>query len=177
MLISSFSDLFFPLFSIQNVFGLVILFIVTSTVIYGGGLSILNGFVRIVSTELRYKRKDIRLLFKTLSIIQYLIILILTGIVIQIILQHQYSSSLIILVTIVSYVPATLILGILSYRLIAWFKISKDAITFLFFLGPGCNTDSNLPSNQNKSYCIILRVQRLVPFRCKKSYLVSILGV
>ena len=137
MLISSFSDLFFPLFSDQNLFGLVILFIATSAVIYTGGLSILNSFVRNVSAELQYKRKDIRLMFKTVSILQYLIVLVLSVIAIQIVLQHMYSSSLVILVTIISYIPATLILGILSYRFIAWFRISKDAITFLFFLGSG----------------------------------------
>jgi hypothetical protein len=76
-------------------------------------------------------------MFKTVPIVQYLAILTLASIVIQIVFQNQYSSSLVIVATIISYVPATVILGVLSYKFIAWFRISRDAITFLFFIGSG----------------------------------------
>jgi hypothetical protein len=139
MLISSFSDVFLPEVhsSTQNVTGLIVSFIVLAIIIYGGGQLLLNGFVKRVSTELRNKKRDIGLMYKVLIIIQYIIVSIISVIILQIIFLHQYSTSLIILATIVSYVPASVILGILSYRFLAWFKTRRNSITLLFFIGSG----------------------------------------
>jgi hypothetical protein len=76
-------------------------------------------------------------MYNVLIIIQYIIISIISVIILQIIFLHEYSTSLIILATIVSYVPASVILGILSYRFLAWFKTRRNSITLLFFIGSG----------------------------------------
>jgi peptidoglycan/LPS O-acetylase OafA/YrhL len=90
----------------------------------------MNVFVKKVSSELRDKKRDIRFMIKTVSILQYIIVSFISVIILQIILQRQYSSFLVIFVTIISYVPAAIILGILSYRFIEWYKIRKNSITF-----------------------------------------------
>jgi hypothetical protein len=137
MLISSFSDVFFQQFSVRNVFGLDTLFVVISGVIYVGGLFILNDFVKKVSSELRNKKRDIDVMFKAVSLLQCVIFSIILVIILQIIFRNQYSSSLVIFVTITSYVQAITILGILGYRFIAWFRLRQNSITLLFSVGSG----------------------------------------
>jgi hypothetical protein len=93
--------------------------------------------VKKVSSELRKKKRDINLMYKIVSVVQYIIVSIISVIILQIIFQNLYSTSLIILATIVSYIPASIILGILSYRFLAWFRKRRNSITLSFFIGSG----------------------------------------
>jgi hypothetical protein len=68
MLISSFSDVFFQQFILDHVYGLVILFIATTAIIYAGGQSILTDFVRKISAELCHKSRDTNFMFDSFSI-------------------------------------------------------------------------------------------------------------
>jgi hypothetical protein len=137
MIISSFSDVLLQHYSKQNIWVLITLFVAITAIIYAGGQYLLNDFVKKVSSKLRYTKRDIGLMYKILSIIQYVIVSIISIIILQIIFLHQYSLLLIILATIVSYIPASLILGILSYRFLAWFRTRRNSITLLFFIGSG----------------------------------------
>jgi uncharacterized membrane protein YfhO len=51
------------------------------------------------------------------------------------IFASHYSTWLIIAATIISYVPACFIMFLLAYRFYLWYRLSKNAITFLFLVG------------------------------------------
>jgi hypothetical protein len=81
------------------------------TVIYGTGEYLLLRFVMQVSKDLR-KKKDIAVTM----VVQYVVSAILILVVLQL-LGSYFSARLIIAATLVSYILATIIMGILSYSL------------------------------------------------------------
>jgi hypothetical protein len=99
MIISSFSDVLLQHYSTQRIWGFITLFVAVTAIIYAGGQYLLNDYIKKVIIELRNKKRDIGLMYKALSIIQYIIVVILSVIILQIIFLHQYSASLIILAT------------------------------------------------------------------------------
>jgi len=112
MIISSFIDV---IGSLTSQWG-VVLFTVLLAVIFGTGQYLLLGFVKQVSKDLRKKKVDIAVTYRIVVVVQYVVSAILILMVLQIILGSYYSARLIIATTLVSYIPATIIMGILSYR-------------------------------------------------------------
>src|SRR5205823_6654259 len=51
--------------------------------------------------------------------------------------SHYYSTNLTIAATVISYIPASIILAILSYRFFSWYRSNKNTISLLFFIGTG----------------------------------------
>src|SRR5262249_29301541 len=124
MIISSFIDV---IGSLTSQWGIV-LFIVLLAVIFGTGQYLLLGFVKQVSKDLRKKKIDIAVTYRIVVVVQYVVSAILILVVLQIILGSYYSARLIIAATLVSYIPATIIMGILSYRFYSWYKSNKNTI-------------------------------------------------
>jgi hypothetical protein len=78
MIISSFSDVLLQHYSTQKIGGFITLFVAVTAIIYAGGQYLLIDYIKKVSIELRNKKRDIGLMYKALSIIQYLIVVILS---------------------------------------------------------------------------------------------------
>jgi|GEM_PF-3905484 len=89
----------------------IMLFILPLTVIYGTGEYLLLRFVMQVSKDLR-KKNDI----VVTMVVQYVVSAILILVVLQL-LGSYFCARLIIADTLVSYILATIIMGILSYSL------------------------------------------------------------
>jgi MFS family permease len=132
MIISSFFDVIGG--KLVSRFGLV-LFIILLAIIFGAGQYLLLGFVKQVSKDLRKRKRDINLTYKLVDIIQYAVSGILILLITQIILGSYFSTGLIIAATLVSYIPATAIMGLLSYRFYSWYKSNRNAISLLFLIG------------------------------------------
>jgi hypothetical protein len=137
MIISSFIDV---LGNFGSLTWRVVPFVIIYTIIYGVGQYLLLGFVKQVSRDLRSKKRDIDIMYRIVVIIQYVVSAILLVIILQIILSafsynHHYSIYLIIAATIVSYIPASIIMGLLSYRFFSWYSSNKNAISLLFLIG------------------------------------------
>jgi hypothetical protein len=131
MIISSFFDVIGSLVSQWG----ITLFTVLLAVIFGTGQYLLLGFVKQVSKDLRKKKVDIAVTYRIVIVVQYVVSAILILVVLQIILGSYYSAKLIIAATLVSYIPATIIMGILSYRFYSWYKSNRNTISLLFFIG------------------------------------------
>jgi len=131
MIISSFIDV---IGSLTSQWG-VVLFTVLLAVIFGTGQYLLLGFVKQVSKDLRKKKIDIAVTYRIVVVVQYIVSAILILVVLQIIFGSYYSARLIIAATLVSYIPATIIMGILSYRFYSWYKSNKNTISLLFLIG------------------------------------------
>jgi hypothetical protein len=129
MVISSFFDI------IGKKVSAMLIFMVLLAIIFAGGQYILLGFVKSVSKGLRSKKTDINITYRAVTIIQYVISVILVILVLQILLASYFSSSLIIAATIVSYIPATIIMALLSYRFYSWYKLNRNTISLLFLIG------------------------------------------
>src|SRR5262249_54466323 len=92
-------------------------------------------YVRQVTEGLRRQKVGIRVTYGIVELVQYLVCGILGLIILQMIFYSQYSTKLIIAATIISYVPASVILLLLAYRFYLWYRLNKNAITFLFLIG------------------------------------------
>jgi hypothetical protein len=112
MIIFSFFDVLVE--SLASSWG-IMLFILPLTVIYGTGQYLL-GFEMQVSKDLK-KKSDIAVTNGMVVVVQYAVSVILILAVLQILLGSYFSARLIIPATFVSYIPATIIMGILGYSL------------------------------------------------------------
>jgi hypothetical protein len=134
MLISSFLDVNGGKAVFSSAWGIG-LFVVVIGSIFISAQYLLLGFVKKVSKEIRTKKSDMNAIYTMVTICQYVISGILVSIILQIIFLAQFFSILIILATLTSYIPASLIMCILSYRFYSSYKSSKNNISLLFFLG------------------------------------------
>ena len=70
--------------------------------------------------------------FKIIQFIQYLLGAIMVIVVLQILLASNYDRLELLVAVVLSYGIATLLMGLLAYRLFEWFAISKNIVTLLF---------------------------------------------
>jgi hypothetical protein len=132
MILSTFFDVWGQ--SLVSRCGLAV-FIVNTTVIFGVGQYLLLTYVKHTTEDFQKKKLGIRVTYKVVEVVQYLVAGILALMILQMIFYSQYSIVLIIAATIISYVPASVILLLLAYRFFLWYKLSKNTITFLFLIG------------------------------------------
>lgn len=132
MILSSFFDVLGQ--KLVSTWGLV-LFIGNTMIIFGVGQYLLLGYVKRATQDLRTKKVGIKITYKIVEVVQYVVCGIIGLIILQIIFYSQYSTKLIIAATIVSYIPACAIMLLLSYRFYLWFRLGRNAITFLFLIG------------------------------------------
>jgi len=71
-------------------------------------------------------------IFKIIQFVQYLLGAILVIVIIQILLASSYDRLELVVAVILSYGMATVLMGLLAYRLFEWFKVNKNMVTLLF---------------------------------------------
>lgn len=77
----------------------------------------------------------INVTYRLVTITQYAVFGSLILLSIQMIFDSYFSARLIIAATLVSYIPTTAIMGLLSYRFYSWYKSNGNAISLLFLIG------------------------------------------
>jgi hypothetical protein len=113
--------------------GITLLFTVMFTS-YAIGLYLLLKPIKYVIIELGLKSSSsvFNIMFRILTILQCFCAGILLLILLQIIWSSGYDVSLVILVILLNYSFASIILGILSYKFVLWYKLNKGTLVLLY---------------------------------------------
>jgi hypothetical protein len=108
-----------------------VLFIVISVVSIAGQLYLLR-ILKTVMSKNQLRKFSLFSLRRIVEIIQYILMAILIVIILQVILAYVYLTSLLAISTTISYVLTIVIMGILAWKLLAWFRRSKNLALLLY---------------------------------------------
>lgn len=112
----------------------IILFIVITAIIYGIGWPFLTTLIDNAGKSLRKSPMPyFEQISKSLTIIKYAIFAILCVLVIEMLFFSYYHSLLLIAATVVSYIPASVILGMLCYNLLSWYRSNIQRYVVLLY--------------------------------------------
>ena len=109
------------------------LFILVVAVSYASALYLLSRFVSPVHRQIKTHSSRFNWIYKTLLISQYASAGIIAFMILQLILTSHYYVGLLIATTAISFTLAAIILGLLSYRFLSWYKSSNKNITVLLY--------------------------------------------
>jgi hypothetical protein len=111
----------------------VALFIAIATVYAVGQYYILE-MVKAKNKEITIKSLHNNAAEKMITAVQYVLTAIIVFTVLQIIVSSQYHTNLLIAAFTISYGAASILMGILAWKLFSWFKINKRFEVLLFGL-------------------------------------------
>jgi hypothetical protein len=109
------------------------LFILVVAVSYASALYLLSRFVSPIHRQIKTHSSHFNWIYKTLLISQYASAGIIAFMILQLILTSDYYVGLLIATTAISFTLAAIILGLLSYRFLSWYKSSNKNITVLLY--------------------------------------------
>jgi hypothetical protein len=109
------------------------LFIIVVAVSYASALYLLSRFVSPIHRQIKTHSSRFNWLYKTLLITQYASGGIIALMILQLVLTSHYYVGLLIATTAISFTLAAIILGLLSYRFLSWYKSSNKSITVLLY--------------------------------------------
>jgi len=112
----------------------ILIFSVLVASIVISGRYLLIYYSRRIRAELRLVRRDLAKMSKVITIIQISLSTALVLILLQIILTLQYYTALLSLVMITSYLLGSLMLGLLSYKFLLWYKSKRNTVVLLYVL-------------------------------------------
>jgi hypothetical protein len=104
------------------------------SIIYGFGQYYLLNIVKAKNKEQDIKRIHFKMLEKTVTAVQYILIAIMVFVVLQIILMSQYYTAVLNVAVVISAGFAVYILGLLAYWFLSWFVRTKTLIVLLYGL-------------------------------------------
>ncbi|MRN41485.1 MAG: hypothetical protein FIO02_10645 [Nitrosopumilales archaeon] len=109
------------------------LFIIVVAVSYASALYLLSRFVSPIHRQIKTHSSRFNWIYKTLLISQYASAGIIAFMILQLILTSHYYVGLLIATIAISFTLAAIILGLLSYRFLSWYKSSNKNITVLLY--------------------------------------------
>lgn len=109
------------------------LFIIVVVVSYASALYLLSRFVFPIHRLFKTHSSRFNWIYKTLLIAQYASGGIIALVILQLILTSHYYVGLLIAAISISFTLAAIILGLLSYRFLSWYKSSNKNITVLLY--------------------------------------------
>jgi hypothetical protein len=104
------------------------------SIIYCFGQYYLLNIVKAKNKEQDIKRTHFKMLEKTVTMVQYILIAIMVFIVLQIIFMSQYYTAVLNVVVVISAGFAVYILSLLAYWFLSWFVRTKTLIVLLYGL-------------------------------------------
>src|SRR5919108_5096969 len=104
------------------------------SIIYGFGQYFLLNIVKAKNKEHDINRTHFKMLEKTVTAVQYILIAIIVFVVLQIIFTSQYYSAVLNIAVTISAGFAVYILGLLAYWFLSWFVRTKTFIVLLYGL-------------------------------------------
>jgi hypothetical protein len=118
---------------LASVFG-VVLFVMIYCVVGVTQYFILN-IVNKKNKELRRGVSRIHILDKAITIVQYVLMAVILFSILQIIFSSVYYTPLLIISTTISYGSAAIVMGMLSFKLLSWFRSNRSIIVLFYGLG------------------------------------------
>jgi hypothetical protein len=113
----------------------IILFIVITAIIYGVGWQFFSALIDNAGKSLRKSPMPyFEQISKVLTIIKYAIFAILGLLVIEMLFFSYYHTLLIIAATMISYIPASVILSMLCYNFLSWYRSNRRYVVLLYAL-------------------------------------------
>jgi hypothetical protein len=109
------------------------LFIIVVAVSYASALYLLSRFVSPIHRQIKTRSSRFNSIYKTLLISQYVSAGIIAFMILQLILTSHYYAGLLIATIAISFTLAVIILGLLSYRFLSWYKLSNKNIAVLLY--------------------------------------------
>jgi hypothetical protein len=109
------------------------LFILVVAVSYAAALYLLSRFVSPMHRQIKTHSSRFNWIYKTLLISQYVSAGIIAFMILQLILTSHYYVGLLIVTIAISFTLAAIIMGLLSYRFLSWYKSSNKNITVLLY--------------------------------------------
>ncbi len=109
------------------------LFILVVAVSYASALYLLSRFVSPIHRQIKTHSSRFNWIYKTLLISQYASAGIIAFMILQLTLTSHYYVGLLIATIAISFTLAAIILGLLSYRFLSWYKSSNKNITVLLY--------------------------------------------
>jgi hypothetical protein len=89
-------------------------------------------FVRRNQKSNVYSDIHLSVLYKCISAIQYVLIVIFAALILQMVFTASYNTLLVELVTWINYIVAIGLLGFLSQRFLSWFKSNHNAVVLAY---------------------------------------------
>jgi hypothetical protein len=92
--------------------------------------------LRYAKTKINYmyfKSTSIRFLFKAVSIIQYLLLILVFVVIVQILISSNYSTYLLIALTGISYLLNISLMAYFTYKFFSWYLSNKYSLIVLLF--------------------------------------------
>ena len=108
-----------------------LMFILTVIIGYGVGSWLLLGYITQVSKEIRAKSRSINIMHWTVIIIQFSLFFILLSMLFN---NNNYNRFLSPLVFAVSSITGSIVLGLITYKLFSWYRLSnfKNLVILLY---------------------------------------------
>lgn len=110
----------------------VALFVALMIILIGGNFYVLE-FVRQKSSQIRKKLSYLRISYKIVFLVQYLVISISIFVLFQIIFIHQYYTFGLTIVTVVTYGLTIGLMGIFTKIFLSWYKSNRNSIVILLY--------------------------------------------
>jgi hypothetical protein len=110
----------------------IIFFVTTVAATYGSALYIVSRFLTPIYRENRIHSLYFNLLYRYLRIIQCIIAGILILIIFQMVLNLRYNTELVIVAEALSFSFASIVMALLSHRLLSWYRFSKNITVLLY---------------------------------------------
>lgn len=109
----------------------ILMFILTVIIGYGVGSWLLLGYITQVSKEIRAKSRIINIMHWTVIIIQFSLFLIISSML----FNNNSNRFLSPLVFAVSSITGSIVLGVMTYKLISWYRLSRYKNLVILFYG------------------------------------------
>ncbi|MGD1835045.1 MAG: hypothetical protein ACPKQO_04920, partial [Nitrososphaeraceae archaeon] len=110
----------------------IVLFITLSLITLVAQILVLQ-FVGKNSAEIQRKIKSIRLLHRSVTIIQYIIIGIFVFLIFEIVLKQNYLPVSSMLVTFLSYMQTTILMALFTFIFLSWYKTNHNSVLVLLY--------------------------------------------
>jgi MFS family permease len=112
----------------------IILFIVITVIIYGVGWPFFSAFIDKAGKSLRKSPVPyFEQISKALTLIRYIVFAILGLLIIEMLFFSYYHTILLIAATVVTFIPASMILSMLCYNLLSWYRSNIQRYVVLLY--------------------------------------------
>jgi hypothetical protein len=111
----------------------IFLFILVVVGSYLSALYLLSRFVSPLHRQIKTHSSRFNWIYKTLVMAQYALGGIIAFMILQLILTSHYYVGLLITILAISFTLSAVIMGLLSYRFLSWYKSSSKNLTVLLY--------------------------------------------
>ncbi len=107
--------------------------LVLSIALFSGAFTVVNTFVTI-SNKFKYNNNSLILIPKLIIVVQFLIIMLLTVLTLEIASTSQFLTMLLIYSLVLSWTTGVVLLGIMSFRFLQWYKANHNYLILLYLV-------------------------------------------